>query len=69
MVYQIQIFTVSSFMAQVCATKKQVNEIHNISGFMSRYKPYEVRGKWTATQLTQKFVTFVLILIVGKGSG
>jgi hypothetical protein len=56
-------------MAQVCATKKQVNEIHNISGFMSRYKPYEVRGKWTATQLTQKFVTFVLILIVGKGSG
>jgi len=36
---------------------------------MGRYKTYKVRGKRTETQLTQKYVTFVLILIVDKGSG
>jgi hypothetical protein len=29
-----------------------------------RYKTCKVRGKWTETLLTQKYVTFVLILIV-----
>jgi len=36
---------------------------------MDRYKTYKVRGKWREMQLTQKYVTFVLIWIVDKGSG